>query len=93
MRRENSIHERTNLCECLCWHVLATRQLQGDLHGVGVNVVKVLHSAGNVVPLGAVGDSTGEAIPAMVAFGHESVVPGVQSGNVSAAAREKKRKI
>ena len=44
--------------------VLATGQLQGDLEGVGVDVVEVLHAAGHVVPLGAVRDSAGEVIAA-----------------------------
>ena len=42
--------------------ILAARELDRDLHAVRVHVVEVLHAAGHVVPLGAIGDAVLELV-------------------------------
>ena len=64
--------------------VLAAAQLDRDLEAVGEDVVEVLHSAADDVPLGAVGDSAGEvvALADALASVHVLVGGGVGAGEV-----------
>ena len=42
--------------------VLAAGELEGELHGVGEEVVEVLHAPLHDVPVGAVGDAAGKIV-------------------------------
>lgn len=48
-----------------------------------MDVVEVLHPSRDVVPLCTVGDPPWEAVAAVVALGHEGMVPRVERGHVS----------
>lgn len=61
---------------------LAAGQLNGQLEAVAEGVVEVLHAAGQLVPVGAVGDAAGEAVVAVVALAHDRVVVRVGVGQL-----------
>ena len=60
---------------------LAARDLHRDLHGAPVEVVEVLHAAGDGVPLGAVRHAVVEVVAAVPRTGHVVVIAGVGLGH------------
>lgn len=58
--------------------VLAATQFHGDFKAVGVDVVKVLHSTGNIVPSSSIGDALRKGVSTGLALGHHRMIASVE---------------
>ena len=63
------------------WWVLATAQFKGDLEGVGMDIVEILHTPWDIVPVSSISDATGKIVAASSTSFHYRIIISINASD------------